>query len=559
MFGTIRKHQTWLWAVIITLTIISFVIYFGPQSRVNSGRGGTLNLGSINGERITPEEYTEALREVHLRYFFMSGNFPGEEARKTGFDEQRETYYRLLLNQKQAELGIHPSSEAVAQVARNLLRPPPKSNITSPTAFVKQLLEPRGYSMDDIERFVRHELGIQELITAVGMSGKLVTPQEAKGLYEREHEELACDGVFLSASSYLTNVSVTPEGLTMFYTNHIANYRIPDRMQVSYVEFPLSNFVAEATQQMAKLTNVNEILEAEYQKRGTNYYPDAKTPEAAKEKIREDLFKELMTGVARKKAAAFADKLFVEPMRPENLAFLAKSNDLPVKVTAPFDREEPPVDLKVNANFSKAAFALSPTNDPFAGPLVGDAAVYVIAFDKKIPSEIPALDSIRERVTADYKFDQAKVLARQAGLALYSTLTNGLAQGKTFSNICAEASSPAVELPRFSLSTRSLTNVEDRIPLNQLKQLAFSTAPGKVSSFQPTSSGGMILYVKAKLPPDPAKMNTDLPGFVDNVRQTRQNEAFQAWFRKQAERGLRDTPLGWPKPTPALGSRTAKS
>jgi hypothetical protein len=559
MFGTIRKHQTWLWAVIITLTIVSFVIYFGPQSRVSGGRGGTFNLGAINGSPITPEEYTEAQREVDLRYFFMSGNFPGEEARRSGFDEQRETYYRLLLNQKQAELGIHPSSEAVAQVARNILHPPPKSNITSPTDFVKKLLEPRGFSMDDIERFVRHELGIQELISAVGISGKLVTPQEAKGLYEREHEEAACDAVFFSASSYLTNVPVAPEGLAMFYTNHIANYRIPDRMQVSYVEFPMSNFVAEATQQLAKLTNVNEILEAEYQKRGTNYYPDAKTPEEAKEKIREELFKELMTAAARKKAAAFADKLFVEPMRPENLAVVAKSNDLPVKITTPFEREEPPKELKANANFSKAAFALSLTNDPFGGPLVGDDAVYVIAYDKKIPSEIPALDTIRERVTADYKFDQAKVLARQAGLALYSTLTNGLAQGRSFSNICAEASSPAVELPRFSLSTRSLTNVEDRIPLNQLKQLAFSTSPGKVSNFQPTASGGLILYVKAKVPPDPAVMNSELPGFVEGVRQTRQNEAFQAWFRRQADRGLRDTPLGWPKTTPALGSRTAKS
>jgi hypothetical protein len=370
---------------------------------------------------------------------------------------------------------------------------------------------------------------------------------------------LVCEAVLFSAANYLTNVSVTPDGLGMFYTNHIANYRIPERMQVSYVAFPLSNFVAEATQQMGKMTNLNEILEAEYQQRGTNYYPDPKTKEADKEKIREEVFKNLMTIEARKKAAAFANGLFVEPMRPENLAALAKSNDLPAKVTSPFEREEPPKELKVNANFSKAAFALSPTNEPFAGPLLGDDAVYVIAFDKKIPSEIPTLDAIRERVTVDYQFDQAKVLAHQAGLALYSTLTNSLAQGKTFSNVCAEAKAPVVELPRFSLSTRSLTNVEERIPLNQLKQLAFSTSPGKVSNFQPTSSGGVLLYVQAKLPPDPARMNTDLPSFTDSVRQARQNEAFQAWFRKQAERGLRDTPLGWPKPTPALGSRTAKS
>ncbi len=546
--------------IIITLTIVSFVIYFGPQSRVNSGRGGgSANLGSINGARITPEEYTEAQREVMLRYFFMSGNFPGEEARKMGFDEQRETYYRLFLNQKQDDLGIHPGSEAVAQVARNILRPPQKSGLNSPTAFVKQLLEPRGFTMDDVERFVRHELGIQELITTVGLSGKLVTPHEAKGLYEREHEELACEAVFYSASNYLASVGDSPESVSMFYSNHIATYRIPDRIQVSYVEFPLSNSVAEANEQLAKMTNVNEILEAEYQKRGTNFYPDAKTPEAAKEKIRGEMFKELMTIAARKKAVAFANELFVEPMRPENLATLAKSNSLPVKVTAPFDREEGPKEFKVNANFAKAAFALSPTNEPFAGPLVGDDAVYVMAFDKRVPSEIPPLDAIRERVTADYKYDQAKVLARQAGQALYSAVTNGMAQGNAFSNICVGAKAPWFELPRFSISTRSLTNVEDHIRLDQLKQLAFSTTPGKVSNFLPTTPGGVILYVKAKLPPDPARMTTELPGFVESLRQTRQNEAFQEWFRKQAERGLRDTPIMWPKPTPPLGSRTAKS
>src|SRR6266446_4095535 len=53
MFGTIRRHQTWLWAVIITITIISFVIFFGPQSRFNSsGRETSVYYGSINGQPV---------------------------------------------------------------------------------------------------------------------------------------------------------------------------------------------------------------------------------------------------------------------------------------------------------------------------------------------------------------------------------------------------------------------------------------------------------------------------------------------------------------------------
>jgi len=263
---------------------------------------------------------------------------------------------------------------------------------------------------------------------------------------------------------------------------------------------------------------------------------------------------------AHKKAGAFATELFdKEPMRAENLAAFAKEKGLTVKVSAPFDREEGPKDIHVSADFAKKAFTLSPTNEPFAGPLVGEDAVYVIAWEKQIPSEIPPLEAIRDRVMADYKFDQARFLARQAGESLHAAVTNGLVQGKTFSNICAEAKAQISELPPFSLSTQKLPAADARVPLNQLKQLAFSTPPGKASGFLPTTEGGVIVYVRAKLPIDQVKMKAELPDFVNYVRRTRQNEAFNEWFRRQAERGLQDTPLGRPKPNPALNSGAAKS
>src|SRR5207249_2932063 len=159
------------------------------------------------------------------------------------------TYFRLLLNRKQEDFGIHPSSEAVAKAARNMLRAPAKSGITSPTAFVKQILEPKGFGMEDVERFIRHELGVEELRSTVGLSGKLVTPEEAKSLYQREHEEVASEAVFISASNYLASVAPTPEAVSQYYSNRVAEYRIPERLQVSYVEFPLTNFLDEATQE----------------------------------------------------------------------------------------------------------------------------------------------------------------------------------------------------------------------------------------------------------------------------------------------------------------------
>ncbi|MCX6921664.1 MAG: peptidylprolyl isomerase, partial [Verrucomicrobia bacterium] len=422
--------------------------------------------------------------------------------------------------------------------------------------FVKQVLQPRGFDMGDLERFVRHYMGIQELISTLGLGGKLVTPQEVSDLYKREHEELSTAAVFFTAQNYMAGVTVPPDALNQFYTNRQASYRIPDRVQVSYVAFNLTNFQAEAAQELAKMTNLDSQIDQAYQQNTTNFLREVKATSLAdaKVKVREARRKEIEMQAARKKAVEFASPLFdMDPVRAENLETLAKQKGLEVRVSAPFDQRDGPRDMIVGQDFAQKAFSRTP-EDPLAGPLLGQDAVYVIALNKKLPSEIPTLDQIRDRVTRDYQFSQAQNLARNAGAAFYPTLTNGLAQGKTAAALCAEAKVQLVDIPPFSLSTRELPEVEGRITLNQFKQIAYGTPVGKASPFQFTSEGGVIVYVKSKLPMDVAKMNESLPVFANSVRQSRQNEAFNDWFRKEAEKGLRDTPLNKPQTPPSMSS-----
>ena len=72
MFGTIRKHQTWLWTVIATITIVSFVVFFNPNNRGTGSSRGPANFGSVNGERISEDDFYNARKEVDLQYFFMA-------------------------------------------------------------------------------------------------------------------------------------------------------------------------------------------------------------------------------------------------------------------------------------------------------------------------------------------------------------------------------------------------------------------------------------------------------------------------------------------------------
>jgi peptidyl-prolyl cis-trans isomerase D len=542
MFGTIRKHQTWLWVVVATITIVSFVVFFNPSNRGAGSNRGPANFGSINGERISEDDFYSARNEVLLQYYFMSGGswLDNEtDAKKAGFDLEQRIYARLLLIQKEEQLGIHVSSEMAGQFATDMLR-----QFGSPAAFVEKVLQPRRLQMSDLDRFVRHELGIQELISTIGLSGKLVTPQEAQSLYVREHEELSTQAAFFDGSNYLASASAPADAISQFYTNHIPDYEIPERVQVSYVKFGYSNRLAKAEQEM---TNLTEIVESNIQRLGSNYVHYGKTVEEAKAKIREEILMRAVLPEVRKEAIAFAGPL-AEPTNAPTLEELAKTNGLTVSATPPFDIASGPTNLDVGSEFTRVAFSLS-AERPVPEPIITRDGVYVISFKNRLPREIPPLEKIRDQVLADYKYSQALTLARKSGADFARTLTNGLAQGKTFDALCAEVKVKPVTLPPFSISTRSLPEAEDHIPLNGsrtrmgLKDIAFSTMPGKASGFHETSDGGIILYVKAKLPLDEAKMKSELPAFISYVRQNRSREAFDAWFRKEADKGLRDTPL----------------
>jgi hypothetical protein len=507
--------------------IIALFFFFTPQ---NKSGGGTGDLGTINGKKVTPQAYAQALNEFKLSYLFHYGKWPN--ANITQADMDREAYNRLFLIQKASDLGIHVGIKETAAEANQMLHSLGREGQTiTPQAFAQQILQPQNMTLADFENFVHHYLVIQQLAQAVGTSGTFVTPQEAAAVYRREHQELATQIVFFSATNYLASIKLKPDDVAKFYTNYLAEYRLPDRVQISYVAFELTNFQAQAKAQLAK-TNLDEQVDAIYFQYGAKAFPDAKTPAAAKAIIREKLIDQQARMDASAQANDFASTLFaMDPVHAENLATLAKQKGLTVHVTHPFSADAGPQEFDAPEGFAKTAFSLTP-DEPFANPILGQDAVYVIALAGQLPSEIPPLAAIRARVTQDCEMQQATALAQAAGTNFSAKLTVGMAAGKKFAAVCAANDLHPETLPPFSLTTRELPALSDRAELNQVKQVAFTAEIDQASKFEPTSDGGFILYVQSQLPIDQAVMNTDLPQFTANLRRSRESEAFDEWFNQ---------------------------
>lgn len=560
MISTLRKHGKWLLWVIAGATIFSMVYYIGFNPARSGSGGGDISYdtntigGQIYGEKVTPEKYTATMRDVDLYFLFNYGEWPERDPSVTKETLLREVYIRMMLVQKAKTLGIHISDVELQKAATKYLSSPEllralgvhDQSVPLP-GFVGQVLVPQGLTETDFQNFIRDDLAIQQLQLVYGLPGTLITPQEAADEYDRQYREKTAQIVFFSATNFMKEIVVTPPDVGTYYTNYMADYRLPDRISVTYVAFSVSNYLAASEQELEK-SNLDGQVSYFFSKYGMQATPDAKTPEEAKTEIRRELVRQKALSHAADAARSFAQAVYnvsnsgSQPPSAADLTTVAHQKGFPVLMTAPFSAQYGPQDFLAPTAFTQAAFRLTPES-PISEPVSGPNGVYVMALGKVLPAEIPPLDEIRAQVAQDLQYREAIFAARRAGTNFEHALTIQMGSGKNFAAACRAANYEPQALPPFSMDTREMPELAEHATINQLKQAAFTTPIGMASSFQSTDDGGFVVYVESETPVDPAKMNSELPQFIAEFRQQRQQQTFNEWVQREASHELRDTPI----------------
>ena len=542
MIGTIRKHTVWLWWLIAGATIISFVIFMGAGPARNGGRGGGEDtLGLLYDRPITADDYNRTYREFSLNYWFQNQEWPDRSPSISKAQIAERVYEHLLLTRKAAELGVHVSDEAISTEAAQVLSRLGRGQPVTPEQFEQNVLKPVGLTLADFQNFIRTDLIIQQLMQTVGMPGTFVTPQEAGDLYDRDTREVSAQAVFFSWSNHLSQATPPTAAIAQFYTNNMSYYRLPDRVQVGYVYFNVTNFLAQSKAEWAK-TNFDDTVDAVYRQYGATEFANEKSPDAAKAKIRQLLIRQRAMSDAGAQAKVFVTALFaMEPVSPQNLLTLAKSKGVVSGVTEPFSETYGPREFNAPDKLTQDAFGLT-ADDPFDGPIAGTDGVYVISLINKLPSAVPEFDIIKSRVAEDMQRVQAMAMAQSIGTNFYFTVATAMASGKSFAQATLTAGQTPEILPPFSLASAEIPGFDTRAELGQLKRAAFTTPEGRISPFMPTDEGGFVLYVQSFLPVDQVKKAADLPQYISQLRQARRSEAFSLWFNGELNRELPKSP-----------------
>ncbi len=555
MFATIRRHQSWLWVIVIVGVIVPFVWFMGPTSY---SRGGNISGGGVHGyvggEAIGRKEFLEAQTEVRIGYFLATRSWPTED------DVIRRIPERLFLIWKQRQLGIQVSDEAAAEWVAAVFRDRERNtfSLQDYRRFVGRELASGRITEADFNQFARHEVGTRHLGALGAISGSLVPPRELESLFRREHEQVTTEIAFFSLSNRLAEVLISEEAVAAYYTNNAARYRVPERVQVVYTSFAHSNHIAEAATTLAAITNLSTQLDAVYAERGADAFRGLDgqplTPEAAREQIRQEYLDGIAASLARKQAIGFAEQLYTrleqEPGLADPLETLAASNQLAVAVTEPFTRFARPRGLLVGQDFASAAFALTAAQPMANEPILGQDAAYVIALKQRLEGYVPPLDERRPVVEADYRRGEALQAAQAAAQAFHQALTNDTPQGLTFAAACSNHNITPIRPPAFARNTQSLPTLGDRIDLSQLKSVALNLAVGTTSPVEFTADGAMIVHLISREPVDEARLKAELPAFAKSLREEQRQEALMHWFQRELDLAHVDLPV--------LGKRNGK-
>jgi len=547
MIGTIRKHSSWLWWLIAGLTIISFVVFMGsgPGRNAHGGAGGT--YGTIYGHELNAEEVGQARRDFDLFYLLNYGEWPEKNRNITEVQIEQQTYLNLLFAQKAKSLGVVVPDEAVADAASQILRSQALSRAVGANGpvpmdkFLEGILKPRGYTAADFQHSVRSQLIVEQLRLTLGLAGALVTPQEAAMLYDYEHREAHAQAVFFALTNYIGSVTVTPAAVGEFFTNNMAYYRLPDRLQVNYVWFNLTNYIEMAKTELAK-TNFEQTVDNVFKQYGATEFKDSKTPEEAKAKIRELIIHRRALSEAATKAGEFRKALYaMDPVKPENITVLAKQFGLTARLSEPFAENGQPEDFVNAPNVVRTAYTLN-MDSPFSDMIAGEDGIYMIGLANQLPSSIPSFTEIHARVQQDFRTQSALALANRAGTNFYVTASVQMAAGKSFAQVAVSEGQSPIILSPFSSSTAEIPEAGDHVDPRTLKQAAFSTAPGHISRFVPTQDGGFIVYLQKIESVDTVKDAAAVTAFTSQIRRGRENEAFNLWVNSEASRELRNIP-----------------
>jgi peptidyl-prolyl cis-trans isomerase D len=231
MFDFVHENKKWV-QIVLAVIILPFALW-GVSSYRQSGGGEA--LATVNGEKIYPQEFDNALRQQQGRMREMMGDkfdpamFDKPEVKHSILENL--VGQRLLTLQARAA-GLTVSDEQLAQVIAGI------EGFQKDGKFDKQRYESvlRSQNMSPLvfESRVQQELDMRQLTDGYANNG-YASNSVADNLIRLNEQQRVISTSQIAADSFLKQITVDDAAVKNYYDKNATEFQTPEQARVEYV------------------------------------------------------------------------------------------------------------------------------------------------------------------------------------------------------------------------------------------------------------------------------------------------------------------------------------
>ena len=473
-----KSQSMFIQAIVVVIALV--FIFWGVGANMMDTREAAL---VVNDEEISFQEYQRNYDNLLANYRKQfGGSIPEALLDSLGISAQvkNQLIQQALLRQGSADMGLLVSAPEVQQEIQKMVQF--QENNSFNMEKYKSLLSSNRITPHKYEAARRIEMLSSKGVQAIGSFATTVTDAEINDLYQQAKEKISLNFAKISPANFTKAVIVEEEALATWFEQNKSNYKTDPQVQLKFLTFPYTGDT------IPKDMDASKVHSLVFQKANDAY-----------EGI-------ISAGSLQEYAKLHPEAVILE--------------------TEFFSHKTPPKNLDKAPSVQNKAFSLKAGE---LSSLIESPDGYSILFAQAVQTpEIPALDTVREQVTKDYRTDRSVILAKKKGEEMLSLLKGDAVftdLGKTNN----------IEIKQASLSRNSIGEETNGFP-SSLMMNVFSLSDTNPLPEEPATVGGdFYLYqFTERTLPDPANMtDEEKEQYRTQIISAKQERILVAWIRHQ--------------------------
>ncbi len=265
------REMTFIFIWILVFAFVALMVFeWGMDFTGLRGRSNV--VGKINGQKITIQEFQQAVQNLYLQERESTGQEPDEEKMAQLRDQVWDQFVQQVLFKKEIEKrDIQVTDrEIYLYITQNPQSLPPaisqNPNFMTDGKFdmskYRQALQNPQADWTPVEQYLREILPYQKLQNIVTAS-VMVTEEEVKSDYLEKNQKAQIEYLLIPASAFFKDsVQATDKEIQNYYDKNKEDFKLEERRKLNYVVFGTNPTAADSQRIMQLAEDIKAEAEA---------------------------------------------------------------------------------------------------------------------------------------------------------------------------------------------------------------------------------------------------------------------------------------------------------